>query len=205
MADIALNPKGMKEVEIAIGEGIDLETADIVMDKTRLQSRLAEIEKESLNIFRILGDMADTAGLALVKDKIAALGAEKAVTMHRLGEVEERISRADDRKEAIERIETRVLEFKAGWRKGSLAQKKRLIRALIERIEVRPGALGLFYLVREDDMTDGNGAKVHRPAFKPQKEALDRPDLQNKKAVGNFVIPAASFDVDDKIGVTDGA
>ncbi len=205
LAFIALNPKGMKEVEIAIGDGIDLETADIRVDKERLQVRLLEIEKESHGIFRALGDMSDSAGLGLVKEKIAALGAEKVATTARLEDIADRLLRTDDKKKAVERIESRVVEFKAGWKKGSVSQKKRLIRALIENIEVRPGALGLFYLVHEDDPTGSTEARVHRPTFRPQRETAEAADFQNKKAVGNFVIPTVGFDVVEVNGVTDGA
>jgi hypothetical protein len=82
-----------------------------------------------------------------------------------------------------------------------VSQKKRLIRALIENIEVRPGALGLFYLVHEEDPAGSTEARVHRPTFRPKKEMTEASDFQNKKAVGNFVIPMVGFDVDVKNGV----
>jgi len=131
LAEIALNPKGLERVEVAISGDIDLETSDIRKDKERVQLRLLEIDKESHSIFRALGDMTDPAGLALVKEKIAALGAEKSSATSRMKEIEDRLQRSDGKKESLTRIEGRAMEFKAGWRKGSFSQKKRLIRGLL--------------------------------------------------------------------------
>lgn len=73
-----------------------------------------------------------------------------------------------------------------------LSQKKRLIRGLIEDIEVRPGVLALYYLVHEDDVSEEAKGKVARPSFRPTRESAATTDFQNKKAVGNFVIPTGS-------------
>jgi site-specific DNA recombinase len=204
LADIALNPNGLEKVEVAIFEDIDMETADVRKDKERVRIRLLEIEKESHAIFRALSDMTDTAGLALVKEKIASLGTEKSALSARFQEIEGRLQQSDRKKVAMERIETRAQEFKAGWRKGTLAQKKRLIRGLIEEIQVRPGVFDLYFLVHEDDPAIDPKAKVLRPSFTPQKTFAESADAQNKKAVGNSVIPTAFFDVDVKNGVADG-
>ncbi len=123
LAEIALNPKGLERVELAISDDVDLEVADVRKDKERLQIRLLEIDKESHGIFRALSDLSDQGGVSLVKEKISALGSEKTAITGRLLEIEDRLQESGRKKLAVERIGARVLEFKAGWRKGSLSQK----------------------------------------------------------------------------------
>ncbi|MBI2606461.1 MAG: recombinase family protein [Deltaproteobacteria bacterium] len=187
LASIALNPKGLKSVEVAIGVNIELELEDVRKDKERVQTRLLTIDQETTRVFRMLGEMAEGHGLTLVKEQIEALGTEKAALTKRIHEIEARIQKSASAKEAMDNLNGQIVEFKNGWRKGSLAAKKRLLRAIVERMEVRPGVLGVYYLVLSDHCSEESGGKVYRPEFKTK---------------GNSVIPAATFDVDVKNGVT---
>jgi hypothetical protein len=125
------------------------------------------------------------------KEKITSLGEEKTRLTVRLTEIDHRKERASNSKKAVTELEDRIVEFKAGWTKGTFAQKKRLIRAIIDRLEVSPGLLGLFYLVPQDEEAQGPKAPVLRPDFDATNSTPTAGEVQNKKAAGNSVIPAA--------------
>ena len=190
LAAIALNPKGLESVEIAVGENVALELTDIRKDKERVRMRLLAIDRETPRVFRMLGEMNEGPGLALVKEQLETLGAEKVLLVKRDQEIDARIQKSVSTKESIDNLNGQIIEFKNGWRKGSLAAKKRLLRAIIERLEVRPDALGVYYLI---------------PSEQPSEEAGRVVDFKIKKAAENFVVPAAFFDVDVKNGVIEGA
>ena len=104
--------------------------------------------------------------------------------MKRTQEIDSHIHESATSKEAINTLKAQIAGFKEGWRKGSLAAKKRLFRAIIERLDVSPGVLG-----------------VCRPYPLGSEKKRSEADLKSKKAVGNFVIPTALSDVDLKNGV----
>jgi site-specific DNA recombinase len=204
LAEIALNPKEFKKIEIGIGATFNQEIDDLRNEKERLQLRLLGIDQESHKVFQLLGDDMGDAGLKMVKEKIASLGEEKTRLGARLTEIDHRKERASQSKKAVTELEDRIVEFKAGWTKGTFAQKKRLIRAIIDRLEVSPGLLGLFYLVPQDEETQGPKAPVLRPDFSTTNSTQIAEEVQNKKAAGNHVFPAALGSSINYIGVTKG-
>ncbi len=203
LAEIALNPKEFKKVEIGIGATFNQEIEDLRSEKERLQLRLLGVDQESQKVFQLLGDDMGDAGLKMVKEKIASLGDEKTRLTARLAEIDQRKERASNSKKAVTEIEDRIVEFQAGWNKGTLATKKRLIRAIIDRLEVSPGLLGLYYLVPQDGEGQGPQAPVLRPDFAKANSMSAISEVQNKKAAGNSVIPAALGSCIKFNGVTD--
>ena len=204
LAEIALNPSEFKKVEIGISSSFNQEIDDLRNEKERLQLRLLGIDQETHKVFKLLSEDMGDAGLQMVKEKISGLGEEKTRLTARLAEIDHRKERAANSKKAVTELEDRIIEFKAGWTKGTFAQKKRLIRAIIERLEVSPGLLGLFYLVPQDEDTQGPKAPVLRPNFSATNSAPVAGEVQNKKAAGNYVFPAALGSSIDFNGVTNG-
>ncbi|HCM39877.1 MAG TPA: hypothetical protein DIS93_07900 [Bdellovibrionales bacterium] len=205
LTDIALNPKGLESVGNAIAENIDIELSDVRKEKERVQTRLAVIDQDVQRVFRMLGEMTDGPGLKLVKDQIEALGTEKTALTARKQEVEARIERSSSLKEALDGLKERIAEFKAGWRKGTLAQKKRLLRAIFDRLEVMPGSLGVYYLVPSEQVSEGPGGSGAWPSATLSKEIAGIQTVKTPKAAGNFVSPTALGSSITKFGVTNGA
>jgi site-specific DNA recombinase len=204
LAAIALNPKEFKKIEISISGTFTQEIDDLRSEKERLQTRLLEIDQESHKVFKLLGEDMGDAGLSMVKEKIASLGEEKVRLLKRVTDIDQRKETASNSKKAVTELEDRIVEFKAGWTKGTFAQKKRLIRAIIDRLEVSPGLLGLFYLVPQDEETQGPQAPILRPDFAKANSFQETLQVQNKKAAGNLVIPAALGSSINFNGVTNG-
>lgn len=77
LAEIALNPKEFKKIEIGIGATFNQEIEDLRNEKERLQLRLLEVDQQTRNVFQLLGDDMGEAGLKIVKEKISCLAEEK--------------------------------------------------------------------------------------------------------------------------------
>lgn len=202
---IALNPKEFDLIELSLKETHELKLSDDRSEKERILKRLSEIEKESKSVFRILSEMDSDASLKMVKEKLDTLGSEKLKLETGLKALEEKLEMDRNIREACRSLENRVLEFKGGWKKGSLAEKKRLLRAVIDRIEVNLGFLGVHYLVPEIIADRDQGITLLKPKGSDSKEFGKTEEVKIKKAAGNSVFPAAFGSSIDKIGVTDGA
>ena len=205
LSAIALNPKELDRIEIVLAEERHENTDDLRVEKERVQTRLFEINKETQRAFKFLGEMPDGDGLDLIKEKLEELGSEKKKQKARLSDLEDRLSSSVETHKAREVLECRLLEFKGGWKKGSFSEKKRLIRAFFERLDVTTTGLAVRYLVDPENAEKDIASPGRKNQPGSQKENVRIADFQNKKPAGTFVFPAGLGSYDVKIGVTDGA
>lgn len=201
---LAVNPSELQRIEAAIATDLDDQSKDARSERERVSEQLQDIERETGRVFGLLAEMGEGNGLKLVKEQIEKLAQRKKAVQGRLQELDDRLAIQRDTELGMTVLQERIQEFKKGWSKGSLFQKKHLLRNLIERIDVGAGYLGVHYLVPRVEDSKVHDQKIIRPIFGIAREALAL-DQGSQKAVGmNSVTPTLLGSVVVKNGVTNG-
>lgn len=128
------------------------ELGDITLAHEKIAKDIDQVFKLQMQL-----DVGSTA-LELAKEKLEMLGRQKKQLENLRTKLLDQISSSSDLEEGFEELQTRIFDFRKGWRKASSAEQKRLLRRLLGGLVCREKGIDVFYYpaVLEGDRLDGS-------------------------------------------------
>jgi hypothetical protein len=172
-----------------------------IKDEIRLaEAAIDELDLEIRGAFKIQSKIDSTSdSFKLVVEQMDQLAQKKKELGQRLENLRELNVDENGLSESIELIRDRLNDIQRGWAKMTVAQKKRLLRRLIARLEVHPDKVGINYFLANGAEGSGlldvgftatDSAASSAPAnnvipFKNKKPAVSNLPVQNLRDVSN--------------------
>lgn len=120
------------------------------------EAAMNELDLEIRGAFKIQSNVDSTSdSFKLVIEQMDQLAQKKKELVQRIDRLRELSADDHGLSESLEFIRDRLTDIQRGWAKMTVAQKKRLLRRLIVRLEVHPDKVGINYFMANGMETSG--------------------------------------------------
>lgn len=166
----------------------------------RAQKALDELDLEIRGAFKIqsrVDSMSDS--FAMVAEQMDQLAKKKRDLSLKMDRLQELSVDENGLLDSVDYIRDRLNEVQRGWAKMTVAQKKRLLRRLIARLEVHPDKVGIVFFMANgmealgpldvgftaNGISPNGGSKNKVIPFKNKKPTETNLSVQNLRVVNN--------------------
>ena len=145
----------LDQIEVAVNRDYEDQLRDYKARKVELTEQIQKLSKDADAVFSLLTSTTDGNSIAMIKDKIAEIAANKKTAQDQLLEIGNFIESVPGPKIARQVIEKNVIDFQTLWKKSTPVQKKKLLHRLFEALILKPTGLGVRY--RRTEVTEVSG------------------------------------------------
>ena len=172
--DMVLERNGYLDgLEKKFEQKFEVRHQDLKRKRASFETRLIDLDKEIDMAFNLHNQMAQSAGVDLIKERLSKLSETKSGVRRQLEEISLELGQNPNSSFVRQKVEENIIYFRNAWRKATPYQQKSLMKLVFDSLAVGPEEIGAYYKIPSDEVSEGIEAQ--------SKMALD----SNPKAISS--------------------